>query len=153
MALYLKKKKKKAFILSSKIISCLLNHSASQLRVKVGCQQRRSQGRGGGGATTPLAHPKKNPLSLLLILIKNPNLIFYPKNISLSLLLIKNPNLIFSFDRNSNLDQIIHQLELSSLSCEEFHLINSSTHSHLMIIQSNKTLLCFFSLETEHNST
>ena len=50
----------------------------------------RSQG-GRGGATAPLAHQKK----------KTPNLI----SISLLLILIKNPNLIFSFDRNSNLDQ------------------------------------------------
>ena len=42
------------------------------------------------GELPPLAYPKKNP-----------NLI----SISLLLILIKNPNLIFSFDRNSNLNQ------------------------------------------------
>ena len=49
----------------------------------------RSQGGWGGGASTPWPTQKKRP-----------NLI----SISLLLILIKNPNLIFSFDRNSNLD-------------------------------------------------
>ena len=57
---------------------------------KIQCDQTGNDGRGGargGGRGAAPPHPPKK------------------KTLSLSLILIKNPNLIFSFDRNNNLDQ------------------------------------------------
>ena len=65
-------------------------------RAKDGCvRQGRSQGGSKGGSCPPRPTQKKPQSNKYQFLI----------SISLLLILIKNPNLIFSFDRNSNLDQ------------------------------------------------